>query len=144
MDFPTRNLYRTAVEQLARGCRLTELEVADAAVAAARRAYRADAEVERRAPGGSGLLPDRRRAARFRNGDRIPAVRHDAWPGRFYRALGIGGYVGAGAIVAAVLLAAPLSIVASSGVDLAMAAAARRSWDWSRRSTWPSRSSTTS
>ena len=27
MDFPTRNLYRTAVEQLARGSKLTELEV---------------------------------------------------------------------------------------------------------------------
>jgi cyclic beta-1,2-glucan synthetase len=44
MDFPTRNLYRTAVEQLARGSRFTELEVADAAVVAARRAHRADAE----------------------------------------------------------------------------------------------------
>ena len=39
------------------------------------------------------------------------------WPGRFYRALGIGGYVSAGAVVAAGLLAIPLSVVASSGVN---------------------------
>jgi len=38
MDFPTRNLYRSAVEQLARGSELTELDVAHAAVAMATRA----------------------------------------------------------------------------------------------------------
>ena len=42
--FRRRNLYRTAVEQLARGSGFTELEVADAAVVAARRAYRVDAK----------------------------------------------------------------------------------------------------
>ena len=31
MDFPTRNLYRTAIEELARGSKLTELEIARAA-----------------------------------------------------------------------------------------------------------------
>src|SRR5680860_431771 len=36
MDFPTRNLYRDAVEHLARNCELTELEVAHAAVEMAR------------------------------------------------------------------------------------------------------------
>ena len=41
-----------------------------------------------------------------------------AWPGRFYRALGIGGYVSAGAVVAAGLLAVPLSVVALSGMEL--------------------------
>ena len=41
----------------------------------------------------------------------------EAWPGRFYRALGIGGYVSAGAVVAAGLLAVPLSVVALSGVE---------------------------
>ena len=44
MDFPTRNLYRSAIEELARGSGLTELEVAHAAVAAARRASGAIAE----------------------------------------------------------------------------------------------------
>ena len=35
MDFATRTLYRSAVEELARGSKRTELEIADAAVAAA-------------------------------------------------------------------------------------------------------------
>ena len=35
MDFPTRNLYRTAVEELARGSGLDELDVANRAVEAA-------------------------------------------------------------------------------------------------------------
>src|SRR5438309_4017539 len=35
MDFPTRNLYRTAIEELARGSKLTEMEIAQAALLAA-------------------------------------------------------------------------------------------------------------
>jgi cyclic beta-1,2-glucan synthetase len=38
MDFPTRNLYRTAIEELARGANRMELDVARAAVQAAKRA----------------------------------------------------------------------------------------------------------
>ena len=52
MDFPTRNLYRSAVEHLARGCELTELEVAHAAVETARRALGANAD------GGDARLAD--------------------------------------------------------------------------------------
>ena len=44
MDFPTRNLYRSAVEDLARGSDLTELDVAHAAVATARRERQANAD----------------------------------------------------------------------------------------------------
>ena len=117
MDFPTRNLYRTAVEQLARGSDFTELEVADTAVVAARRAYRADAEVSdaRLADPGYYLIAGGRPGFEAEIGFK-PSAR--AWPGRFYRALGIGGYVSAGAVVAAGLLAAPLSVVALSGLDL--------------------------
>ena len=39
------------------------------------------------------------------------------WPRRAYRALGIGGYVGSGVIVAAGLLAVPLSVAALGGLD---------------------------
>ena len=35
MDFPTRNLYRSAIEELARGSKLTELDIARAALVAA-------------------------------------------------------------------------------------------------------------
>ena len=117
MDFPTRNLYRTAVEQLARGSGFTELEVADAAVVAARRAYRVDAEASeaRHADPGYYLIAGGRPGFEAEIGFK-PSAR--AWPGRFYRALGIGGYVSAGAVVAAGLLAVPLSVVALSGMDL--------------------------
>ncbi len=116
MDFPTRNLYRTAVEQLARGSGFTELEVAEAAVMAARHAYQADAEASdgRLADPGYYLIARGRPGFEAEIGYK-PSVR--TWPGRFYRALGIGGYVSAGAVVAAGLLAIPLSVVASSGVN---------------------------
>ncbi|MFI4936831.1 MAG: glycosyl transferase, partial [Caulobacterales bacterium] len=115
MDFPTRNLYRDAVEQLARGSRLTELEVAQAAVETAARAPHPGGGVEaaRRSDPGyclvAGGRPAFERAIGFR-------AHPKAWPGRTYRALGIGGYVSLGALVAAVLLAVPLSIMAASGL----------------------------
>ena len=40
MDFPTRNLYRSAIEELARGSQRTELDIAERAVLAARRHHR--------------------------------------------------------------------------------------------------------
>jgi cyclic beta-1,2-glucan synthetase len=39
MDFPTRDLYRQAIERLARCCRLSELEIAQAALTAAARSH---------------------------------------------------------------------------------------------------------
>ena len=42
MDFPTRDLYRRAIEELARGSKLTELEVAAAAMATAKADARHD------------------------------------------------------------------------------------------------------
>ena len=75
MDFPTRNLYRSAIEQLARGSSFTELEVAglalESAQAAAARSRRCRACGTRRRPR---LSPDRRRPARTGAGDRIPSA----------------------------------------------------------------------
>ncbi len=116
MDFPTRNLYRNAVEDLARGSNFTELAVAHAAVATAARA----AEVEgpggdpRRQDPGYALIAGGRAEFEAEIGFRPSA---QATPGRVYRALGIGGYVGVGALVAAGLLALPLSIAADSGLS---------------------------
>ncbi|HWA59940.1 MAG TPA: glycosyl transferase, partial [Caulobacteraceae bacterium] len=109
MDFPTRNLYRTAVEELARGSPLSELEVAEAAVAAAVEA----AADPRRADAGYHLIAAGRRAFEARVGYRAPMSQR---PSRLYRALGIGGYVGAGALVAALLLAVPVAITGSAGL----------------------------
>ena len=60
MDFPTRTLYRTAIEQLARGSPHTELEIAQAVIAATRTGdarHRADR---------SGLSPAQPRSPRVR------------------------------------------------------------------------------
>ncbi len=38
MDFPTRNLYRSAIEELARGSELSELDIAERALATCRAA----------------------------------------------------------------------------------------------------------
>ena len=43
MDFPTRNLYRSAIEELARGSNAAELDIARRAVAAAKRCHRCGA-----------------------------------------------------------------------------------------------------
>ncbi|HXQ12280.1 MAG TPA: glucoamylase family protein [Caulobacteraceae bacterium] len=115
MDFPTRNLYRSAIEELARGSGLSELEIARAALLAV-------------SPSGSGQTgtPDARlsdpgyyligagrqgfeAAIGFRPPPRL-------WPGRLYRALGIGGYVGAGALLGAAILAWPLLVLGQSGL----------------------------
>jgi cyclic beta-1,2-glucan synthetase len=117
MDFPTRNLYRSAVEDLARGSNLTELDVAHAAVATAKRerqAY-ADGNEARLADPGYYLIADGRASFETAIGFTAPAK---TWPGRLYRALGIGGYVSAGAVVAAGLLAIPLSVAALRGAEL--------------------------
>jgi cyclic beta-1,2-glucan synthetase len=116
MDFPTRNLYRSAVEELARGCALTEPQVAQAAVAAAEGAQSAGREApeDRLADPGYYLIaggrPGFERSIAFRAPPR-------AWPGRFSRTLGIGGYVGAGLIVAITLLAVPMAIGVWTGVS---------------------------
>ncbi len=116
MDFPTRNLYRSAVEELARGCALTESEVAHAAVVAAARARSAPPEVsdDRQGDPGYYLIAGGRADFETNIAFRAPAR---AWLGRFSRTLGIGGYVGAGLIVAISLLAAPMSIAIWTGVS---------------------------
>ena len=116
MDFPTRNLYRSAVEELARGSKLNELGVAHAAVAAAARALSVDFEEpdSRLTDPGYYLIAGGRANFEAAIGFRPPAK---AWPGRLYRALGIGGYVSSGAVVAAGLMAVPLSVAALSGVE---------------------------
>jgi cyclic beta-1,2-glucan synthetase len=116
MDFPTRNLYRDAVEQLARGSGLTELEISHAAMETAARARPGNgpAPDERISDPGYYLIAGGRPGFEREIGFRAPAR---LWPGRISRALGIGGYVAAGALVAAGLLAIPLLIMAHLGLD---------------------------
>ena len=119
MDFPTRNLYRGAIEELARGANRTELDIAGAAAQAARRAAEqascvpVAAQEDRQGDPGYHLLGGGRRAFEAAIGFR-PKL--SAWPGRLSRRLGIGGYVGAGTAVAAVFLAIPLSMLRAGGL----------------------------
>ncbi len=107
MDFPTRNLYRSAIEELARGSGRSELEITRAALLAASAPGPAPADRAdpRLADPGYYLIGGGRAGFEAAIGFRPPLR---LWPGRLYRALGIGGYVGAGAIVAAAILAWPL------------------------------------
>ncbi len=118
MDFPTRNLYRSAIEELARGSNRAELDVAHCAVLAAEQAASAGALDGRSCDPGYHLLAGGRRAFEASIGFRPPPR---VWLGRASRALGIGGYVGAISVVAAALLAPAL---------YAVAAAAAPGWTW--------------
>src|SRR5512134_1561420 len=109
MDFATRNLYRNAIEQLARGSKRPELEIAQAALAAATGAAR-DSRLQ---DPGYHLIAGGRRAFEAAIGYRAPLR---GWLGRLGDALGIGGYIGAVAAVAAIVLALALFALAQAGV----------------------------
>ncbi|MBI3069012.1 MAG: glycosyl transferase, partial [Betaproteobacteria bacterium] len=120
MDFPTRNLYRSAIEELARGSKLTELEIARAALLAANDPQRqsqkeGDAVHCRERDPGYHLIAGGRRAFEKTVGFRAP-IR--SWPARFNAALGIGGYIGSVIVVAAIVLSLPLLALAGPGIAL--------------------------
>ncbi|HEX6318964.1 MAG TPA: glucoamylase family protein [Burkholderiales bacterium] len=103
MDFATRNLYRSAIEELARGSKLTELEVAQVALAAA-------------GEPGYHLIAGGRRAFEKKIGFRAPL---QSWPSRFNASIGLGGYIGAVAALAAGVLALPVFILETQQTDVA-------------------------
>src|SRR6267378_633242 len=123
MDFPTRNLYRSAIEELARGSKLMELEIARAALLAANdpehqaqgdgvhRGER-DPNGRKRDPGYH-LIGGGRRAFEGAVGFRAPLR---SWLGRFNARIGIGGYIGSVIMIAAILLSLPLFALAEAGI----------------------------
>jgi len=116
MDFATRNLYRSAIEQLARGSSISELEVANHALNAAHVAAKGEAdaaEAERVGDPGYHLIAEGRRELERTIGFRpSPAL----LIGRFSIRLGIGGYVGAILVITAALLGFALWVLSNSGV----------------------------
>ena len=74
MDFSTRNLYRSAIEELSRGADRAELDVTRAAVQAAERAPCLPVKRRGKPPQRSRLPPSRRRTLRIRGGHRLPAA----------------------------------------------------------------------
>ena len=107
MDFPSRNLYRSAIEALARGSKLSEIEIARAALSAA-----SDRKGRERDPGYH-LVAGGRRAFEGTVGFR-PPIR--SWLARFNATIGIGGYIGAVIMVAAIVLALPLFALAGASI----------------------------
>ncbi|AJI88311.1 glycosyltransferase 36 associated family protein [Yersinia rochesterensis] len=115
MDFQTRNLYRSAIEQLCRGSTFTELEIARLALQAAQNAA-ATAEPENvdrcRDPGYHLISAGRRELeeqVRFSSSIRL-------WFSRLSIRLGVGGYMGAILLVTAGLLALALWALSFPGL----------------------------
>jgi cyclic beta-1,2-glucan synthetase len=115
MDFPTRTLYRRAIEDLSRGSKRGELDIARAAVLAAKQArgQAPAAEQERRGDVGYILLGAGRRAFEEAIAYRRPLR---SWASLINRSVGVGGYMTAISVVSVILLALPLFALVAVGV----------------------------
>ncbi len=109
MDFATRNLYRSVIEQLARGSSHTELEVVQAVLAATDRS----AGSPRESDPGYHLLTEGRSDLERTLGYRQPL---HSLPGRISHWMGPGAYISAICLVTLIILAVPLLILQSAGV----------------------------
>ena len=107
MDFPTRDRYRGAIEELARGSKLTELEIARRAVQSA-----SDGETPRERDPGYSLIGGGRRALESAVGYR-PSLW--TWSRRLIAAAGIRGYIAGVGLLAVIILAWPLFSLARAG-----------------------------
>ncbi len=121
LDFPTRDLYRRAIERLARASGLTELAVAGAALSAANDADATDGAQDdgRRRDPGYYLIANGWRAFAATIGCR--GARFSRHPRRGLRG-GVGIYLTVIAVVAAVALALPLFALDASGIPRAQLA----------------------
>jgi cyclic beta-1,2-glucan glucanotransferase len=116
MDFPTRNFYRRAIEELARGSKLTELEIARAALLTAsdpERQSSGNGVHRRERDPGYHLITGGRRAFEATIGFRAP---WRSWLARWNAKLGIGGYIRSVLMVAAIVLSLPLLALAGMGI----------------------------
>ena len=118
MEFPTRDLYRRAIERLSRGSALTELQITAAALAAANRSA-AEHGVARGSDPGYYLIADGRRRFEADIGYRRPLL---SWPSRCGPASGVGTYMVAIALTAAATVSLPLWVLEASGVSAAFLA----------------------
>jgi cyclic beta-1,2-glucan glucanotransferase len=112
LDFGTRNLYRGAIEKLARGSKLTEVQIAQAAVAATQQQ---DASVEARARDpGYHLIAGGRSAFESVIGYRVSIW---ARAGRFNTTVGALDYIG-GVILASIGVLAASLLTLDASVEL--------------------------
>ena len=121
MDFATRDRYRHAIEDLARGSGRSELDVTRTALAWAQRAGRGfgAAPGDRSEDAGYYLISKGRAAFEAGLGYRVPARR---WLLRAYVATATPSYLGSIALVTAFLLALPLYAAVASGMTPMLAA----------------------
>jgi cyclic beta-1,2-glucan synthetase len=117
MDFPTRNLYRSAIEELARGSLSSEIKIAEQVLSVSSRAAAEThdpKERERVGDPGYHLIAEGRRAFErtigFRPGARLRISRLSLRPG-------VVGYVGVILSVTAALLALGLWTLSASRLD---------------------------
>jgi cyclic beta-1,2-glucan synthetase len=113
MDFPTRNLYRHAIERLARGSKRTEMEVAEAALAAAGSAA-ADGRPQRERDTGFHLFAEGQPAFETRLGYRRL---FGTWPKRLKFGNSPADYIAAIAASAALVLLLPLLLLHAWGIE---------------------------
>ncbi len=114
MDFATRNHYRSAIEQLARGSTCSELEVAERALQAAHQARQNPTCDPRCSDPGYHLIAEGRRALEQQIGFR-PPLRLRISRGHVH--LGMRGYVAAIVGLGSVLLGLGLWLLADQGVS---------------------------
>ncbi len=117
MDFATRNLYRTAIEQIARGTTLSEPDIARKALLATQppggvAQFEPDATDRRKRDPGYHLIAGGREALEKSAGFRP----RNGSLGRLYIKLGIGGYIASVALVSAVVLSLPLLSLGAIGI----------------------------
>ncbi|PYN82661.1 MAG: glycosyl transferase [Candidatus Rokuibacteriota bacterium] len=112
MDFATRDAYRHAVEELARGSGRPELEVARETMAHTHRADGADDD--RRADAGFYLIGNGRLSFESTLGYRAPRIRRLL---RTYVAAATPGYLGTIAVLSGFIFTLPLLAAGASGVE---------------------------
>ena len=108
MDFATRNLYRDAIEELGRGSRISELEIAKRVLTKA-----AAATNPRERDPGFHLIAEGRRT--FEREVDFHASLRD-WPSRIAFTVGARDYVAAIAFTSALVLSIPLSMLQQYGI----------------------------
>ena len=110
MDFATRNLYRNAIEEMGRGSKLTELEIAQRVLAAAAAAS-SPARTRSRLPPDRGRPTPRSSApsTSMRHGATGRAASHSRWaPADYVAAIGV---------TSALILSVPLSMLQFAGMS---------------------------
>ncbi len=113
MDFATRTLYRSAIEELSRGSGMAELEVAKRAATLAAEARLGDSKAGRAGDCGYYLIAGGRKALEIAIGFR-PRLRLRI--GRACRAFGIGGYGSVVVLVALGFTALPIWALGHAGL----------------------------